>query len=204
MARVRGGLLSLEASGAIGGAMIFASWKGRQYVRKFVVSANPRSGDQVGVRSNFAGCVAAFKELSEGDEALWKVVADKLSWTPLNAMVSVAQKNLQALMGMQELPTRIDDTAPEAPTTAAAEKSGNKAILTWVDSVAADLYGTYIYRSPTAVFTAGPGNLVGVVLAGVEEWAETPGLGTWYWQLKADDVDGNLGVPTAEVTLTFP
>lgn len=46
MAKVTMPLGSLSASGSLGKALVFAGWKGIQYVRKYVIPANPQSADQ--------------------------------------------------------------------------------------------------------------------------------------------------------------
>ncbi|MDS4026119.1 MAG: hypothetical protein RKO25_03875 [Candidatus Contendobacter sp.] len=51
MAKVSGPLFSMEASGSYGGALVFAKWKGRQYVRELVTPANPHSANQEEVRN---------------------------------------------------------------------------------------------------------------------------------------------------------
>lgn len=51
MAKVSGPLFSMDASGAYGGSLVFAKWKGRSYVRQLVIPANPNSADQEEVRN---------------------------------------------------------------------------------------------------------------------------------------------------------
>lgn len=46
MAKVTMPLMSGSASGQIAKAIVFAGWKGIQYVRKYVVPANPQSAEQ--------------------------------------------------------------------------------------------------------------------------------------------------------------
>lgn len=46
MAKVSGPLLSMDASGQIGKAMVFSKWKGRNYVRNYVRPANPQTPAQ--------------------------------------------------------------------------------------------------------------------------------------------------------------
>lgn len=49
MAKVTGPLMSMSASGQIGKAIVFAGWKGVNYVRQYVIPSNPQSegqGDQ--------------------------------------------------------------------------------------------------------------------------------------------------------------
>jgi hypothetical protein len=51
MAKVSGALFSMEASGAYGGSLVFAKWKGRQYCRQLVIPANPHAADQETARN---------------------------------------------------------------------------------------------------------------------------------------------------------
>lgn len=51
MAKVSGPLMSLDASGKVGGTVVFSKWKGRNYVRQLVTPANPDTSGQKGVRS---------------------------------------------------------------------------------------------------------------------------------------------------------
>jgi hypothetical protein len=53
MAKVTGPLLSMGGTGQIGKTQVYASWKGRQYVRRFVVPANPNSDAQKLTRACF-------------------------------------------------------------------------------------------------------------------------------------------------------
>lgn len=46
MAKVTGPLQSFSASGKIANSIVFAAWKGVNYVRQYVVPANPQSSDQ--------------------------------------------------------------------------------------------------------------------------------------------------------------
>ena len=51
MAKVQGPLFSMEASGAYGGALVFAKRKGKNVVRQLVTPANPRSTEQEAARN---------------------------------------------------------------------------------------------------------------------------------------------------------
>ena len=50
MAKVKGPLMSLEASGSIANTITFSIWKGRPYVRQLVTPANPSSAGQIAIR----------------------------------------------------------------------------------------------------------------------------------------------------------
>jgi hypothetical protein len=51
MAKVTGPLMSMEASGKFGGAIVFSKWKGRAVVRQLVTPANPNSAGQEAARN---------------------------------------------------------------------------------------------------------------------------------------------------------
>ena len=51
MAKVTGPLMSMDASGAFGGALVFGKWKGRPTVRQLVTPSNPKSANQTIARN---------------------------------------------------------------------------------------------------------------------------------------------------------
>ena len=85
MALVTAPLLSMDASGAVGGAIVFSKWKGRNYARALVTPSNPKSGGQVGVRAMFKFLSQEWKNLSAGDQATWEAIAEAASFLPFNA-----------------------------------------------------------------------------------------------------------------------
>lgn len=52
MAKVTAPLMSLDASGGFGGALVFGKWKGRNTVRQLVTPANPKSLSQESARNS--------------------------------------------------------------------------------------------------------------------------------------------------------
>ena len=54
MAKVTGPLMSMAASGSIGGTLTFATWVGRAYVRNLVIPSNPQTLIQMAVRNAFS------------------------------------------------------------------------------------------------------------------------------------------------------
>lgn len=51
MAKVKGALFSMDASGKFGDALVFTKWKGRQVCRQLVTPSNPQTANQVEVRN---------------------------------------------------------------------------------------------------------------------------------------------------------
>jgi len=68
MARVTGPLMSLDASGKFADTMVASIWKGRNYMRKYVIPTNPNTVAQQTHRAVFADAVAAWKDLPATDE----------------------------------------------------------------------------------------------------------------------------------------
>lgn len=51
MAKVTGPLMSMDASGAFGGTLVFGKWKGRPTVRQLVTPSNPQTANQMAARN---------------------------------------------------------------------------------------------------------------------------------------------------------
>ena len=49
MAKLYGPLFSLDARGKLGKALVYSIWKGLNYVRKYVIPANPNTAAQLKV-----------------------------------------------------------------------------------------------------------------------------------------------------------
>lgn len=61
MSKVTAPLLSFGASGQIAKSMVFGSWKGISYTRRYVVPANPQSTEQTLTRNTFSFLNDVFK-----------------------------------------------------------------------------------------------------------------------------------------------
>jgi len=56
--------MSMDASGAFGGAIVFSKWKGRNTVRQLVTPSNPMSTDQVTARNRIRATGAAQRQIN--------------------------------------------------------------------------------------------------------------------------------------------
>lgn len=84
MAKVTGPLLSFSAGGQIAQTQVYSRWKGRPYVRRYLIPANPRSADQTLTRSVFAWLSNTW-QISQGDfQAPWKAAASNQVMTDRN------------------------------------------------------------------------------------------------------------------------
>lgn len=61
MARVTGPLMSMDASGTIGNALTFSKWKGRNYVRQYVIPTYSNTTEQANIRSIVTDASLAWK-----------------------------------------------------------------------------------------------------------------------------------------------
>lgn len=89
MAKVTGPLMSMDASGTLGGAIVFSKWKGIPVVRQWVKPANPNTAGQQAVRAVFQKATQLYKALSGADVAAWARRAAGLKMSGYNLLVKV-------------------------------------------------------------------------------------------------------------------
>lgn len=75
MARLRGPLLSIAASGTIGGVVTFESRSGGPVARLKPASKKPASYAQIQHRAMVTVCAATWATLSTDDKARWQAIA---------------------------------------------------------------------------------------------------------------------------------
>lgn len=92
MARVKGPLFSIDASGSVANTITFSKWKGRNYVRQHVIPQNPQSATQVNVRTAWDLLVVSFQGEAAPEKASWNVFADQFNMSGFNQYVSRGMK----------------------------------------------------------------------------------------------------------------
>lgn len=95
MAKLTGALLSLGGRGKIGDTLVFATWRGVQYVRQWVIPENPNTTAQQAVRTVFAWCTEAWKLAPDGLKAPWDAHASGRKYTGRNHFIGQNTKNMQ-------------------------------------------------------------------------------------------------------------
>src|SRR3990170_5551012 len=135
MAVTKAPLFGLDASGTLGGSIVFSKWKGRTYVRRHAVPANPKSGLQVGMRAGFKFVSETYSGLSDAIKARWKLIGEKTQTTPLNAQMKLSQENIRIGKGCVKDPDAIAGTTPTAPATLLATALPKSLLLTWAHPV---------------------------------------------------------------------
>lgn len=204
VATVSAPLMSLAASGKVGGAIVFSTWKGRPLVRKLVKPHNPKSGLQTGVRAGMRFMTQQWKLLSATIQGHWAAINKSLKITPLNSLVKANQTRIRQGLGLIQDPTLAAGAVEAAPGTLAATALPKSINVTWIDSVGANDWCTLIWMSTVAAFVPSTATLVAIVAKGTQKWAAT-GLvsGTpYYFRAGGSETGGTLGTLAAQVTAT--
>lgn len=204
MAGVKAPLFGLDASGALGGSIVFSKWKGRNYVRKLSIPANPQSGLQVGMRAGMRFITQDFKNLTAGQKAAWDTLAAVDNITQLNAQVRDAQRRTRVNDGVRRGPDESSGTTPDAAITLDAAAQPKSLVLTWVAGVSAPEYAWMLFKSLTGTFDEDVSNLLRIVPAATLTFTNvklTTGVEVFY-SLIGVNFDGELGAESAEFSGT--
>ena len=93
MAKVKGPLFSLSASGQIAKTLVYGDWKGIDVVRKYVIPANPNTSGQQAQRGYFGAAVEDWHTdgLTAIDVAAWNLyaLAQKVAASGFNLFVKL-------------------------------------------------------------------------------------------------------------------
>jgi hypothetical protein len=203
MATVKGPLFSLDARGQIGGAVVFGYWKGRNYVRRHAIPANPKSDPQMGMRAMMKFLSQIWATRSEAQQADWEDLAAQTSVSPFNAFVGHNMTRWRNALGPTMLyPATEDDTEATAPTLVATAGTRQITLTVGLTTMNAN-WGVAIYRSTSTGFTPAWNNCVQILRfeTGVEkEWIDTPLTPgeTYYYVQTLLSKAGLIGTPSAE------
>ena len=206
MVKLNAPMLSLDASGKLGSAVVFSKWKGRNYARALVTPSNPRSQGQTGMRRMLKFLSQEWADRSAASKSSWNDRADNAVISQFNAYVGVNMKRWRNF-----LPPGTDDpvTGSATPATIANEAAtaGVRQITIDVDvTVANQNWGILIFRgTPTGFDTSFP-TLVQVIEAKDVDsyaWIDTPlAAGTYYYNFRPFSLGGAIGGELGEVDAT--
>lgn len=111
MALVTSPLFSFDASGEVGKSIVYSKWKGRDYVRKYVVPKNPSVLAQQFQRQYFAALVDAWHALLLIDPGTYVNAWDSLgaseSISGFNAFMKFNLNRLAEGLGFQQSPSGL-------------------------------------------------------------------------------------------------
>lgn len=75
MAKTTAPLLSLDASGQIAKTLVASKWKGRQYMRRYVIPANPQTTAQTAQRGRMTAAAARWHDIAADDRTAYDLSA---------------------------------------------------------------------------------------------------------------------------------
>ena len=198
--------MSLSASGSIGGALTFATTKGRQYVRQLVTPANPRSASQTGTRAMMTYLSQVWTTLSVANKATWEALAAQTNISPFNAFVSHNMKRwTQFTSPGRVYPVPNTGTVATSVTMGLTGMVKEARVRVTLATALNQNWGAAIFRSSTAVFTPAKSNCVGVIQAAsltfFDFFDKNLLPGTYYYDVKAFTENGVFGADVGEASV---
>ncbi len=202
MVKLAGPMMSMAASGSLGGVITFATWKGRPYARSLVKPANPKSAGQVGVRAMFKFLSQHWAGLSDGEKATWQARADDGKYSPFNAFMAYNQSRWRDFNApSEEDPAAEAATAPDACTGVATPDVRSMSIAITHGTNAPD-GGIMLFRSLTTSFAPAFSNCIAVLEVdgnGDATYVDTPLTADQYFYMaNGFMVDGQEGADGTE------
>lgn len=208
MVRLKGQLLSLDASGSLGKTMTFSSWKGRAYAKKFSVPTNNQQTGHLGMRAGMSFVSQEWQGLSTADKDTWNSTA-------VDRQIS----EFDAYVGLNLLRT-VETNAPtkaNPPTPAAFTPASFGQVVTPEDQFVDVAFGFVptpeewsmsIFRSDVSGFTPSLENMVhqvaGTIAPTITHIRDVPPTrGTWYYRWQSGDPFGNKRLHGSEGTAVW-
>ena len=206
MVKVTAPLFSLGASGSVGKSIVYASWKGRNYVRQLVIPSNPQTGGQVGNRAMFTFQTQAWFALSTANKATWETLADQYTISTHNAYIKRNMKNWSTF-GSPSYEDPATETGTPATLTTFTATGGVREVVLDLDLTALDdNWGVCVFRSTTSSFTPSITNMVFaklLVTTDPIQIVDTPlDPDTYYYDAKCFSNDGVFGTLKGEINAT--
>lgn len=89
MAKTTAPLLSMEASGQIGSTLVASKWKGRAYMRRYTIPANPNTAGQQLTRNTFRWLNNVWKFMPGSATGAWQLYAETSRITDRNGFIKL-------------------------------------------------------------------------------------------------------------------
>jgi hypothetical protein len=197
--------MSVDASGTLAGALTFAKWRGRNYVRRHAIPSNPRTPAQVTARAIVAFLGAQWKTLNGSNQATWLLPADAKKISTFNEFIALNARNWrdQIAPSMMLVPPRINVAATIGAL--AATVSGRQIFLSIPFTPGVEDWGLAIVRSGVTGVAAVPANAIAVVPMPTTpvSFADGPlAPGTYFYNGFAFSSDGLVGPTGTEASAT--
>lgn len=208
MVRLKGQLLSLDASGSLAKTLTFSSWKGRAYAKKFSVPTDNQQTGHLGMRAAMSFVSQQWKGLSTANKDTWNAPATEHQISEFDAYVS-----LNLLRAVEtNAPTKANPPV-EATFTPSAFGQTVTPEDQYVDVAFAFVpvpgeWSMTIFRSDISGFTPALENMVHQVTGAIAPLIThirdvPPTRGTWYYRWQSGDPFGNKRSHSGEGTAVW-
>lgn len=204
MATTKAPLFGLDASGTLGGAIVFSKWRGRTYVRRHAIPSNPRSGLQVGMRAILKFITQIWGSLGSTVQDDWTELAAPDNITLLNAAVRDAQTRARINYGTRRSPDDASTSLPGAASIDSITELPKSLVIAWTAGSPDAQFGWRIHRSTSTGFDPDISNLIAAVATAMDEYTDT-GLTTgteYFYVIVGFNHNGDLGADSNELSGT--
>lgn len=205
MASTKAPLFGLDASGSLAKSIVFSKWKGRTYVRRHSVPANPQSPLQVSMRAMFKFLTQHWKTLDAANQAPYIALAAEKQTTPLNEFIAFNQQRHRFNLSPSiEDPATDSGTAPDAPATFTAGDGRLSSDLAWTAGANAPDFGWAISMSTSVIATMSVNDMILIVPSTTLAARISPLLAgtTYHFQIRGFMATGKTGAHSPDTTAT--
>lgn len=206
MARTTGPLMSLDASGSVGGTLTYSKWKGRNYVRQLVIPANPQSAMQTAMRAMFKFLGSQWSGIDPTDQDSWNGQADNDKVSDFNAYMKLNQAGwANRFAPSWANPPQRNDTAATLTTLTAT--GGPGVVQLNIDlAVINQNWGLIVYRNLVTGFTPALSDVIAVIdgqSASLFHYVDSPlAPDTYFYVVQPFTQKGFTGAAFTEVSGT--
>jgi len=202
MVKVKGPMMSIDASGTLAGTFVFSKWKGRNTVRSHAVPANPKTAAQTSTRAMMKFLSQSWTNLSTAQKATFDALAATYAISPFNAFVKYNMARWTQFTAPQ---IEIGSSAGTAPTLGALSVTAGVGELTVSQAItiANDMWGILFAASTSTGFTPAKTDLRLAVYGTTDPVAgvlTNLAAGTWYIRTAGFAADGTKSAWLAEVS----
>ncbi len=201
MVRVAAPVMSLEASGSLGGAIVFSTWKGRPYVRSLVTPHNPKSGKQTSMRAMIKFLAQRWDGFHVAATPSWQDLADSQKISPFNVYIQYNQRRWRDFLSPSKYYPADLGSTPSAAGVITATAGIRSVSLSIADGAPAPDWGWLVFRALGAAVTPGIDTLIAIAerTATPTIYVDTPlAAGTWHYKVIGFNDDGIKGAASAD------
>lgn len=206
MAKVTGPLMSMSASGTLGGTLVFAEWNGRAYVRKHVIPTNPKSAMQTGVRAMWKFLAKFWAAIAALDKATWAAIADPQQISNFNAFMQYNMDRWQNFFSPSQANPAAEASTGLTVTTQTLTGAAGHATVEITPSGSTDIWGLAIFRDTAEITSPSWANCIAIVDAdGANKvtYVDSPlDAATYHYRTAVINTDGIMGTIHADGTAT--